>query len=496
MKVPSTIEELLELIQTQGVDAVARRFRKPPVPTKLLLALSQSNPPEEGWIFLTSYALTPSSLLEEIGAQSADYPASVLVPLTQNPRTPPSTLSALVRHEDPEVKAAAGSNPNLPQRDIEALLEEKIPEVLRTLASNPSLKFRAQAILAAQGDASVRLELVNNKNLHPDLLVALSADPSPLVRHTLASSAKVDDEILLFWADSDREEIQHALISRGTLSKEVWRSLILSPHESVRKAVRETRKLDEVEVLHLSRSEAYEDREFVALRKKVAPGIQHELAHDTETDIRIALAGNRCIEPEVAEFLVTGEDIEACLALLENPDMPPGLFLELAWMNQPSVTAALARNKKTPEEVLQYLTNEKLSAVALAYLAISRRPATWLRSELAHALARHELPSFRALAASSLHLSEQARNRLRDDPSARVSKMALAYPAEETPTSAPLPTDALQNCLNELSAIISGAFAIVPDANDEEDRPTGPKIEEADSEELAASETLETRTSD
>jgi hypothetical protein len=467
MQAPNSIEELLQLIEKQGPGAVARRFRKPPVPSKLLLSLSQSSPSEEAWIFLTSYALTPSSLLEEIGAHFADYPASVLVPLTQNPRTPPSTLSVLLRHEDAQVRAAAGRNPNLPPRDVETLLEDNNPEVWRSLASNPSLKFRPQAILATQGDPAVRLELVGNKNLHPELLVALSADPSPLVRYTLASSAKVDDEMLLFWADSDREEIQHALIGRGTLSNEVWSSLLLSPHASVRNAVRETRKLDPVDLLHLSRRDAEKDREFVAKRKDIAPGIQHELAHDAATGVRVALAGNRSIEPEVAEFLVTGEDVEACLALLENPDMPPGLFLELAWMNQPSVTAALARNKKTPEEVLQYLTNEKLSAVALAYLAISRRPANWLRSELAHSLSRHELPSLRALAASSLHLSEQARNRLRDDPSSRVSKLALAYPAEEASTGEPLPTDALQNCLDELSAIITGAFPIVVDSREE-----------------------------
>ncbi|MGE9291271.1 MAG: hypothetical protein ACQKBT_09790 [Puniceicoccales bacterium] len=462
MKVPQSIEELLQLVEQQGADAVARRFRKPPIPSKLLIALSESSPPEDGWVFLTSYSLTPSSLLEEIGANCTDYPSSVLVPLTQNPRTPPSTLSVLLRHDDPQVKAAAGRNPNLPARDIETLLGEDHPEVWRALASNTSLKFRTQAILAARGDASVRLELVNNKSLHPDLMVALSADPSPLVRHALATLPKVDDEMLLFWADSDREEIQHAILSRDDLPKEVWRSLMLSPHASVRKAVREGRKLDKVDLLHLSRSEDVEDREFVARRKNVTPGIQHELAHDRSTAVRVALAENRSIEPEVAEFLVTGEDVEACLALLENPDMPPGLFLELAWMNQPSVTAALARNRKTPEEVLQYLTNEKLSAVALAYLAISRRPATWLRSELAHALARHELPSIRALAASSLHLSERARNRLRDDPCPRVSKMALAYPAEENPTTAPMPAHALENCLKELAAIIDGAYSIAP----------------------------------
>lgn len=456
MDLPTTTDALRVLIRDHGPDAVSRSFRKPPISSQVLRALSEENPTEAAWIFLAMYALSPSSLLEEIGAHSADYPSCVLVPLAQNPRTPPGTLTQLRHHSHDEVKAAAATNPNLPARDLEELLGEPNPTVWRAIAANPGLKFRMQAMLAARGDASVRLELCQNKALHPDLLVALTGDPSPLVRYTLVASTSADDEMLQFWADSDREEIQLALMSRNKLPEAVWQSLLMSPHASVRRAVCEKHPLDAVDMLFLSRSEDRDDRLFLAEHKDVAAGLQHSLVQDAEAEVRVTLARNASIWPEVAEFMITGEDTPACLALMQNPAMPETLFLELGWLNQPSVTAALASYDKTPEEVLQYLANEQLSAVALAHMAINQRPAPWLRAELADHLAQHALPSLRALAATSLQLSESARTRLRSDPAPRVQTLAYEFPPSSTFAPSTVKTEALQRCLEDLAAIIDG----------------------------------------
>ncbi|MBC2594129.1 hypothetical protein H5P28_07620 [Ruficoccus amylovorans] len=464
MDAPQNIPELLGLIRQEGPEAVARRFRKPPISSQLLRELSLENPPLAAWIFLTTYALTPSSLLEDIGAHAADYEPAVLVPLAQNPRTPPGTLLQLLQHPDEEVRAAVAVNANLPAHAAEGLLEEKNPVVWRHMAANPALKFRAQAIIAARGDAAARLELVQNKNLHPDLLVALSGDPSPLVRHTLVATAAADDEVLQFWADSDREDIQFALMTRSSLPEDCWHSLLMSPHRRVRQAVCASRQPDEVDLLFLSRSEDKEDRLFVAACEDIPAGLQHKLVQDEETDLCVALAQNPAIWPEVAEFIVTSECVPACLAMLQNPAMPEGLFLELGWLNQPEVTAALATHEGTPQEVLEYLTNEQFSAVALAHMAIARRPAPWLRGELANALARHELPSLRALAATSLKLSESARNRLRDDPAPRVRTLAYEFlPAPEA-RAVGATVDAIRRCLEELDALIRGDLPGVADS--------------------------------
>ncbi|MEO0795235.1 MAG: hypothetical protein AAFX93_08745 [Verrucomicrobiota bacterium] len=452
MDVPQNISELIALVEEHGAEKVAKRFRKPPIPSQLLIAVSHETPPESVWVFLAQYVLTPSSLLEELAQENSKFPGQVLIPLSQNPRTPPTSLSKLMAHPERSVRAAVAANPNLPARDINDLLESKDTEVWQSLATNPALKFKVQAQLAAQGDAATRLALVKNKSLHPDLWIALSADPSPIVRFTLATASNAPDDLLPFWADSDREEIQLALLTRSSLPPKILKSLLLSPHASVRQGVREQLELDEVDLLYLSRTNAIEERQYVAALPGVSGNLQHQLAQDDDLAVRAALATNESIWPEVAEFLVTGEDEDACLAMLDNPEMPESLYVELAWLNKPRLVAALASSDNTPEEVLHYLVNDRLSAEAIFHLAACQRAAPWLRADLASALSKHTSPSLRNLAASATGLPQADRNRLRDDHIPRVRQAAyevLPEPIEiKSSTKA-----AIEKCLQELEQL-------------------------------------------
>jgi len=456
MTLPQTVAELVDLIDQHGPEAVARKFRKPPIPTQLLRAFSHEPPSEQGWVFLAGYALTPSSLLEEMAQQAGDFPSSVLEALATNPRTPPTSLTQLLQQPSEAVRAAVAVNPNLPPRDMDALLEAESALIWRALAENPALKLKAQARIAAHGDPAARVALTQNKALHPDLWIALSSDPSPVVRFALAAANQAPDDLLPFWADSDREEIQLALLTRKNLPDKILRALIFSPHPRVRAAVAARRPLDEVELLHLSRAKEADDRRYVAALPDLPAAIQHELAQDDDLETRQRLARNECIWPEVAEFFATSEDEDACLALLENPAMPETLFVELAWLNKPRLIAALACSEHTPDEVLQYLVNERLSAHAIFHLAASRFPAPWLRGDLANALAAMPAPSLRLLAARAPQLPASARNRLRDDPAPKVKQ--AAYEVQPGPELAPPDAGAAQAiraCLDELTKLIN-----------------------------------------
>ncbi|WP_309400362.1 hypothetical protein [Cerasicoccus maritimus] len=456
MKLPQSVEDLTKLVERHGPDAVAKQFRKPPIPSSLLREASQSSPSKSVWIFLARYMLTPSSVLEEMARQNADFPVSVLVVLAQNPRTPPTELSVLLHHPEAEVHAAVAANPNLPARDMAALLDQGNALVARALASNPSLKLNAQARLAAYGDPATRVALTQNKALHPDLWVALSSDPSPIVRFTLAAASHAPDDLLPFWADSDREEIQLALLSRSSLSEKLLKALLLSPHASVRQAAAEKLTLGDVEMLRLSQVDCVDERRVMAARTDVPAAIQHQLALDDSIEVREALAMNEAIWPEVAEFFVSGEDEEACLALLNNPAMPEALYVELAWQNKPRIIAALASNDRTPVEVLQYLVNERLSPEAIFHLAACQKKAVWMRGDLADSLANTVSPSLRCLAAHAQALSLQQRNLLKDDPAPRVKVAAYeTTPDRTSPDEMSMPvSDKISACLAQLQNLI------------------------------------------
>lgn len=462
MDLPKDIAALAALIEEHGPDKVARRFRKPPIPSSLLRAYSHEPPTDEGWEFLGRYVLTPSSMLEEIVRGADAFSASVLAQVAQNPRTPPSSLTALAGHDDAIVRAAVAANPNLPVRDMEQLLEAGNPIVCASLATNGALKLKLQAQLAAHGDAATRLALTQNKSLHPDLWMALSSDPSPMVRYALAAATHAPDDMLQFWADSDREEIQLALLTRCSLPSKILHSLMLSPHGKVRSTARQSNLMPQSELLdaptllHLSRTGSSDERQFVAAMADAPAALQHALAQDDDVLVRTTLAVNESIWPEVAEFFISTEDVDACLALLDNPAMPEALYVELAWLNQQRITAALASSQRTPEEVLHYLVNERLSAVAIFHLAASRRAVSWLRADLASALASLPSPSLRLLAAKSPALPFSARKRLCDDPAPVVRNAAYELPPGEELDTTQGRDHALELCITELTVLING----------------------------------------
>lgn len=458
MKLPEDVDDLVALVEKHGAEAVAKRFRKPPIPSTILRTANESQPDEAMCVFLARYHLTPSSVLEGMVRRYTEFTTPVLVELAQNPRTPPTELGALLKHPDAEVLAAVACNPNLPARDMQTLLEDGDTQVVQALAGNPSLKLNAQARIAAHGKPASRLALTQNKSLHPDLWVALSSDPSPMVRYALAAASHAPDDLLPFWADSDREEIQLALLSRSSLKDKLVKSLLLSPHATVRQAAAERMKLGHVEMLRLCQVKNVEERVSMAAHPDLPAALQHHLAVDDAVEVREALARNTSLWPEVAEFFVTGEDEAACLALINNPSMPEALYVELAWQNKPNIIAALASNEQTPVEVMQYLVNDRVSAEAVFHLAACDAETPWMRGDLADALAGLHSPSLRRLAAGAEALSLEKRNLLKDDPSPRVKIAAYeTTPTREAPDEVNEAQDAaIIACLERLNELLAG----------------------------------------
>lgn len=429
--IPKTTDELLTVLKADGVSNACKRFKKPPIPSKLLRELYEGQATELGLLFLATYPLAPSDLLEQMGQDVDQLPVNVASAVATNPRTPPHTLSVLAEHEAVEVKAAAAGNPRLPQRDIQSLLETDNLDIWKLLATNTALKPREQSILATKGDAATRLALAANPRLNSDLALALTGDPSLAVRCTVVATAIADENLLQFWADCDREEIQLALMERKDLTAEAWSSLKLSSVPNVRRLAIAASPPDSEELLFLSKSEEAEDRVWIASRDDVQPGMQHQLAQDDDPSVRSALARNPAIWPEVSEFFITSEDMVGCLALLDNPELPVVLFPELGWLGDPTITAALAGHKKAPDEVLQYLVNDRRSIPAILHMAFNRRSAPWLKANLSNALADHPVPSLRAIAASSEHIEPRKLYQLLEDPATSVRTAADSNPAKK-----------------------------------------------------------------
>lgn len=400
MNLPESVEELLALIECERVAVLCKRFKKPPLPSRLLRSLIDAHGDSlPALAFVAAYPLSPSDVLERMG-ESVQDPA-IAEGLATNPRTPPATLIRLMESTNPQVRAAVAKNPNLNPRDIQRLLQDNATEVAITLATNPALKPQHQAVLATHAEASVRVALLRNSNLETSILTALTTDPSPVVRCALAAQAKADESLLEFWADCDREEIQCALLQRRNLPDEILQSLAFSPHAQVRMQVRDAVVRSESLMLFWAEQGSVEERLWLAGLELLPYPLQTILSQNDESEVRCALARNPKLDDRIADYFITTGETEECLALLDNPAKKSAWLKALAQSGNPEVIAALMYEPELDSALLDTLINQRLSAEAVLHLSAQKRTFPGLKQELAYVLGKYAHPAIRRFAASA-----------------------------------------------------------------------------------------------
>ena len=417
-----TSSALLERIRRDGVRKTASALRKPPLSSRLLQELAELAEPSAAQQFVAAYPLSPSHLLENL-AQTAQDP-EVFPYLATNPRTPPHLLSAFAAHENPEVRVHVATHPQLAARELLNLAQDPDTAVRRAVASNPSLRLPHHAALATDANPGVRLRLSSQPALPAQVALVLAADASTVVRtHTIATTT-AEDELLLGWAASDEEDVQLALGSRKNLPAPVRALLLLSPHATVRRVARELLEPDPIALLYVITHGEPDEHVWVAARPHLAAPLQRQLAQsDTISErgngvtlvdfasvegstpvppvfpVRVALAANPSLVPDIADYFVALADESVCVALATNPALSPEHVQSLAATRLPAVLTALAYRDDLYAELIPFLLEH--SPDFLRHWAIQQKPATVANAELAHRLLANPLPSIRALAVAS-----------------------------------------------------------------------------------------------
>ena len=389
-----TSSVLLERIRRDGVRKTAIALRKPPLSSRLLQELAELAEPSIAQQFVAAYPLSPSHLLENL-AQTAQDP-EVFPYLATNPRTPPHLLSTFAAHENPEVRVHVATHPQLAARELLNLAQDTDVTVRRAVASNPSLRLPHHAALTMDANPGVRLRLSSQPTLPAEVALVLGADTSTVVRtHTIATTT-AEDELLLGWASSDEEDIQLALASRKNLPTSVRALLLLSSHSSVRHIARELIEPDPVALLHFITQGEPDEHAWAAARPKLASPLQRQLAQSEHPAVRLALAANPSLVPDIADYFVALADESTCVALATNPALSAEHVQSLAATRLPRVLTALAYRDDLYDELIPFLLEH--SPDFLRHWAIQQKPATLTSADLARRLLADPLPSIRALA--------------------------------------------------------------------------------------------------
>jgi hypothetical protein len=115
--------------------------------------------------------------------------------------------------------------------------------------------------------------------------------------------------------------------------------------------------------------------------------------------VRVALAANPSLVPDIADYFIALADESVCVALATNPALSPEHVQSLAATRLPAVLTALAYRDDLYDELIPFLLEH--SPDFLRHWAIQQKSATVANADLARRLLANPLPSIRALAVAS-----------------------------------------------------------------------------------------------
>lgn len=423
-------EALVEAIDTLGIEATVRKYRKPPLHTRILRDLYDLYHDQATYLeFLVNYPLIPSDLAERISIEADIEHIPIAGGLATNPRSSQQTLNRLCSHTDATVRIQLASNPNLTPKECQQLVQDENTFVRATLALNPSLPSQLQFILADDTQTCVRAALGKRKTLDPDIAVHLSNDPQTTVRSAIINNWTGDPELLHLWANSDNATNQQLLLRRSqALEPAAIDSIRCAPDFETRRNAFQRSELSGPYQLLLAESDNPEDRLFLAEQNDLPSSIQRILAQDSSPKVRRRLASNATLNPSIALHIAASDDLASSRALAKNPALQPECIAELC--NHPDDNIALLiayREDLTDQHYDQLINQRSTTTVAehLAYQQINYKPTD---TTSITQLAAHTAPSIRAYAAQSTTADASTLNKLSQDPTQLVRYQVALNP--------------------------------------------------------------------
>lgn len=416
------LEELLEAIRENGPEKVVQQYKHNLLPSRMLIDLYSEHPELDVLRFLALYPTVPSQVLEDLSDSCLD--PAVQAAAATNPRCSQLMLVRMAQRGGAAVRKALAANRFHSPKVTADLLRDPNLHVRVALAQNSAIKETYQAMLVVDESPAVRVALASVAKLPENLLHTLSDDESAVVRAVVYAQSKASPELIAGWAQVDSVDIQRLLLNRRKLPPAAQRILSTSSDPVVQEIIDKTIAPTPATLLARAECEQESVRLRTAQRDDLPEEIQHVLANDPLTDVRIALASNPAITADIALCIATSHDRPACLALAGNPNLPLEAALELCHHELDDVRLQTAYRDDLTEDHLDILVNLHNDLNLIGHLALRGIRYTDTIRERTEQLIDQKNPLLRRFAADSSHLSTAQRRLLSTDPAVNV-RLAL-----------------------------------------------------------------------
>jgi hypothetical protein len=431
-------QTLLEAVLADPARAAAECRRTGVSPAALRDLAGRTDSPQVR-LFLALCPETPTRAIEGLCATPAAG-VDERRALAAHPRTPPAALAQFASDADTPVRQAAAANPALPPAVASRLAEDPSWRVRQALAGNSGIAQRLHRVLGSDPSALVRAALRQQPRLDPVALEALSRDDDPAVRAAVVLDRHTPEEVLVGWADGDEALLQAFLLRRRGLPPTASESLCFSPYPAIQRQAVAAREPAPDEVVGWTREGSRDLRRDLAARADLSPLGVELLARDPEPAVRATLAANPRLPAATAEGLARDAHPEVRLALATNPAATARALLALLQQDDAGVRAVVATRGDLGRAHLELLFGSADDG-ALYALALTGPEWADLPALHAHRLQAHRLPSLRALAAPSRHLTRPMLEALAQDPCPEVRRRLCANPVLDTDLLARLAAD-------------------------------------------------------
>ncbi|WP_066589214.1 hypothetical protein [Cellulomonas timonensis] len=411
---PSTpVTALRELMGTKVPRVLVALAGNPSLPAANLDALLprlRSMRSTESRVQLAASTLIPAAVA---GALIEDRDVGVRASLSRNPEVPTQVLARLALDAEMSVRLGVLANPSTPpdlasriarplllsttdetllgvlaatrQRNDLAQPEGLVEQALDKLASNrlahPNLRQiaagdsrtapRTLVRLARSVDASVRREVAENPRTPPGTLAALAGDPEPQVRAAAGRSRTLDLDRLQTLSRDEEADVRESAAGNPGLDGARLAEMLLDQHGAVRSAAFKN-------LVTSAEDRARAKTEWDKRWRDAAPSRAdlEERAANALAQVRVQVARDPRTPPDILVFLA-GERRSALVrrAVAANSNTPPEALASLSQDADIEVRRAVAFNSATSPATLIELADRSVDLAVLVTLNPDAPPA-------------------------------------------------------------------------------------------------------------------------
>ena len=327
-----------------------------------------------------------------------DKTVAVRLAIAERYDAPREVLNLLTR-DVLSVRGAVVQNPGCGPEALLILAKDEFADIRLQVASHNQAPASALDMLSK--DEKCVIAVTQNEHTSAETLAALATDPWSAVRRYVAGNDHTPSETLaVLMRDEDRFVRRAAAINSGT------------PSEALAAAAADA---------------DWEVRRVIAISKRTPEAALAALAKDMDPDIRGSVARNPCTPPEaLLDLASNGPELTGLLEeVARNANTPAAAFARLSKLPVASVVEIVAKNPKTPPEVLADLVGRR--GWSRLFKNVAHNPST--PAETLLVLSRDEDNDVRAGVASNPNVPVEALAELLDDVSLFVRQRASSNPA-------------------------------------------------------------------